>query len=69
MTHYSKNDLEYRNNGHYQINDIDYMSIWTFKNKHNIQSLLNPIRHHLLFLYGERFNCHKRRTCTQSKEY
>ena len=38
-------------------------------NKHNIQSLLNPIRHHLLFLYGERFNCHKRRTCTQSKEY
>ena len=41
MTHYSKNDSEYRNNGHYQINDIDFMSIWTFKNKHNIQPNTN----------------------------
>jgi len=41
MPHYSKNNPEYRNNGHYQINDIVFMSIWTFKNKHNIQPNTN----------------------------
>ena len=35
MKNYSKNSPEYVSNGHYKINDIDFMSIWTFKRKHS----------------------------------
>lgn len=31
---YRRGDSEYITNGHYRINKVDYMSIWTFKNKH-----------------------------------
>ena len=33
MKQYSKFDPEYRGNGHYVIEGIEYMSIWTYKNK------------------------------------
>lgn len=33
MKQFSKNDPEYRGNGHYVIDGIEYMSIWTYKNK------------------------------------
>jgi hypothetical protein len=38
MSHYSKESPEYRGNGHYEINGDEFMSIWTFKNKHGIKS-------------------------------
>ncbi len=31
MKQFSKEDLEYRGNGHYEIEGVEYMSIWTFK--------------------------------------
>lgn len=37
MGHYSKDSTEYRDNGHYEIDGIEFMSIWTFKRKHNIK--------------------------------
>lgn len=33
MKQFSKNDPEYRGNGHYVIDGIEFMSIWTYKNK------------------------------------
>ena len=35
MTDFSKDSNEYQSNGHYRINGRDFMSIWTFKNKHS----------------------------------
>lgn len=37
MAHYSKENNEYRGNGHYVIDGVEFMSVWTFKNKHGIQ--------------------------------
>lgn len=37
MGNYSKNSSEYIANGHYNIEGVEYMSIWTFKNRHNIK--------------------------------
>ena len=43
MVIYSKESPEYKGNGHYIINDIEYMSVWTFKNKHDLpQKSQNP---------------------------
>ena len=43
MEKYSKDSPEYIANGHYCIDGIEYMSVWTFKNKHNLpQKSLNP---------------------------
>ena len=36
MKQYSKTDQEYRGNGHYEIDGVEYMSIWTYKNKNNV---------------------------------
>jgi hypothetical protein len=33
MKQFCKEDPEYRGNGHYVIEGIEYMSVWTFKNK------------------------------------
>lgn len=33
---YSKDSPEYLGNGHYKINGVEFMSVWTFKNKHNL---------------------------------
>ena len=38
MKQFKKGDLEYRSNGYYVVEGIDYMSIWTYKIKHNILS-------------------------------
>ena len=39
----SKSSPEYISNGHYLIGDEDFMSVWTFKNKHNLpQKSENP---------------------------
>lgn len=35
MAQYSKESSEYISNGHYRINGVDYMSVWTFKNKYS----------------------------------
>lgn len=35
MKQFKKGDPEYIENGHYTIDGIDYMSIWTYKNEHN----------------------------------
>lgn len=42
---YSKEGTKevYQSNGHYRINSIDYMSIWTFKNKYQIKENTNDI--------------------------
>ena len=37
MAHYDKNSPEYLGNGHYKIDGNEFMSIWAFKKKHNIQ--------------------------------
>lgn len=37
MAHFDNNSPEYIDNGHYKINGIDYMSIWTFKRIHHIE--------------------------------
>lgn len=43
MELYSKDSPEYLNNGHYKIDGVDYMSVWTFKNTHNLpQRSQNP---------------------------
>ena len=40
---YSKDSPEYLGNGHYKINGVEFMSVWTFKNKHNLpQKSQNP---------------------------
>jgi hypothetical protein len=36
MAKFNKESKEYVSNGHYKINGTDFMSIWTFKKKHNI---------------------------------
>jgi hypothetical protein len=33
MKQYQKGDLEYRSNGHYVVDGIEYMSIWAYKIK------------------------------------
>jgi len=35
MADFSKDSPEYGGNGHYRINGIDFMSVWTFKRKHS----------------------------------
>ena len=35
MAQYSKESSEYIVNGHYRINAVDYMSVWTFKNNYS----------------------------------
>lgn len=43
MEMYSKDSPEYLGNGHYNINGVEFMSVWTFKNKHNLpQKSQNP---------------------------
>lgn len=43
MEIYSKDSPEYLGNGHYKINGVEFMSVWTFKNKHNLpQKSQNP---------------------------
>ncbi len=43
MEIYSKESPEYIANGHYEINGVEFMSVWTFKNKHNLpQKSQNP---------------------------
>lgn len=37
MAHFDSNSKERIGNGHYRINGIDFMSVWTFKKKHNIE--------------------------------
>lgn len=37
MAHFDKNSNEYRGNGHYNVGGNDFMSVWTFKKKHNIE--------------------------------
>ena len=36
MAKYSNDSSEYKGNGHYGIDGIDYMSVWAFKERHNI---------------------------------
>ena len=39
----TKDSPEYVNNGHYKIDEQDFMSVWTFKNTHNLsQKTMNP---------------------------
>lgn len=38
MAHFDKNSIEYLENGHYKIGGVEFMSIWTFKNR----DLLTP---------------------------
>ncbi len=33
MKQYQKGDLEYRSNSHYVVDGVDFMSVWTYKNK------------------------------------
>lgn len=35
MEQFKKGDKEYKENGYYTIEGIDYMSIWTYKNKND----------------------------------
>ena len=43
MESYSKDSPEYLGNGHYNIDGVEFMSVWTFKNKHNLpQKSQNP---------------------------
>jgi len=35
MAQYSKESPEYIANGHYRIDEVEYMSVWTFKNKYS----------------------------------
>jgi hypothetical protein len=37
MGQFDKNSEEYISNGHYRINGVDFMSVWTFKKKHGIE--------------------------------
>ena len=37
MAHFDKNSPEYIENGHYEIGGIEFMSVWSFKNKNHIQ--------------------------------
>ena len=43
MKQYSKEDPEYRGNGHYVIDGIEYMSIWTYKKKKGMMNNSNSI--------------------------
>ncbi len=36
MKKYSKEDPEYRGNGHYVIDGVEFMSIWTYKRFKNL---------------------------------
>ena len=36
MIDYSKESPEYIANGHYRINEVDFMSVYTFKKTHNM---------------------------------
>ncbi len=36
MAHFDKTSKEYISNGHYKIDDKDFMSIWTFKNEYSM---------------------------------
>jgi len=38
VSHFSKESPEYKANGHYVIDGIEFMSIWSFKNRHGIKS-------------------------------
>jgi hypothetical protein len=43
MTTYSKESPEWIANGHYKIDGQDFMSVWTFKNTHNMtMKIRNP---------------------------
>lgn len=37
MGQFDKNSKEYISNGHYKIDGVDYMSVWTFKKKQCIE--------------------------------
>jgi len=41
MKQFKKGDQEYNENGYYTIEGIDYMSIWTYKNKNNFDKSKN----------------------------
>ena len=36
MTNYSSESPEYISNGHYKIDGVEFMSVWTFKNAHKM---------------------------------
>ena len=36
MAHFDKTSSEYKDNGQYEIDGVEYMSIWAFKKRHNI---------------------------------
>ena len=37
MAHFDKTSSEYKDNGHYEIDGVEYMSIWAFKKKHDLE--------------------------------
>lgn len=37
MGQFDKNSEEYISNGHYRINGVNFMSVWTFKKKQGIE--------------------------------
>lgn len=41
--HFDKDSKEYRGNGHYYINNEDWMSLWTYKKKNNIEPNTNSV--------------------------
>ena len=43
MEKFKKGDPEYIANGHYNIDGIHFMSIWTFKNKHGLEPNSNKV--------------------------
>jgi hypothetical protein len=43
MKQYSKEDPEYRGNGHYLIDGIEYMSVWTYKKKKDMPNNSNSM--------------------------
>lgn len=38
MAHFDNRSPEYKDNGHYVINNIDFMSLWRFKENHGLSS-------------------------------
>jgi hypothetical protein len=43
MKQYQKGDLEYRSNGHYLVEGIEFMSVWTYKNSRGLANNLTSI--------------------------
>ena len=43
MAQFDKNSSEYLDNGHYNINGREFMSIWTYKKSNNIEPNNNNI--------------------------